>query len=59
MLLSINKKVAERLGLLGCQSCGWLKNQHFVYGKKMCAHSAECKGYKESCLYGKIVKKRK
>ena len=56
--IKLDKKEAEALGLLVCGSCGYPRNNHFSFGKKLCAHSNECKGYKEVSRAGHIIKRR-
>lgn len=55
MKIEMTRKQATKLGLLICQ-CGYPKNNHFDFGKKLCAHNSKCKGYKETARYGRIIK---
>lgn len=52
--MEFTKKEAESLGLLTCE-CGYPKNNHFDFGKKVCAHTENCTGYKEVARVGKIL----
>lgn len=54
--IKFTMKDARSLGLLVCE-CGYPKNNHFDFGKKVCAHTDKCKGYKEVPRYGKLIKK--
>lgn len=50
---------AEAIGLLVCESCGWPRNNHFSYDKKICAHAEyKCKGWKQTSKVGRIVKRK-
>lgn len=48
---------AKALGLFICE-CGYPENNHFDFGKRLCAHSSKCTGYKERIRYGTLVKQR-
>lgn len=52
--IQMTKKQAMELGLLVCE-CGYPKNNHFNFGKKLCAHTDKCKGYKEVARVGKLI----
>lgn len=52
--IEMTTKDAMALGLLVCE-CGWPKNNHFVFGKKQCAHNKKCTGYKEKARRGKLI----
>jgi len=52
--IQMSRKQAMELGLLVCE-CGYPKNNHFDFGKKVCAHNKECKGYKEKAKVGKLI----
>lgn len=52
--IEMTRKQAMEYGLLICE-CGWPKNNHFDFGKKVCAHTKACKGYKEVARVGKLI----
>lgn len=52
--IKMTKTEARSQGLLVCE-CGWPKNNHFDFGKKQCAHSDKCSGWKEVARIGKLV----
>lgn len=58
MLIKLTRKEALSLGLLVCK-CGYPPNNHFDFGKKLCAHTNKCTGYKEKLRIGKLVPKPK
>lgn len=39
---------AKKLGIVFCESCGYPPNNHFDFGKRLCAHTDKCKGYKQA-----------
>lgn len=51
-VVSLTLSEAKKLGIARCASCGWPRNNHFSFGKKVCAH-APCKGWKLSFSMGK------
>ena len=55
--IEMTRRQAYSFGLLICE-CGYPKNNHFDFGKKVCPHTNECKGYKEIARVGKLLKVR-
>lgn len=58
VVIKYTRMQAKELGLLVCE-CGWPENNHFSFGKKVCAHNPTCKGYKEKAKIGKLIKESK
>jgi len=56
--VKFTRNEAKKLGLLIC-TCGYPENNHFDFGKKTCAHTSNCKGYKEVLRWGKVVPPKK
>jgi hypothetical protein len=47
----MSRKKARELGILVCE-CGYPENNHFSFGKRTCAHTKVCTGYKEKATKG-------
>lgn len=57
--IEFSMKEALELGLIVCRSCGWPPNNHFDFGKRICAHSSSCEGFKATARKGKVLSKQK
>lgn len=54
-VVKLTRDQAEKLGILRCASCGYPRNNHFSFGKKVCAHSTICTGWKPYFITGKPI----
>lgn len=57
MLLKVSRKELQKYGLLVCE-CGWPENNHFSFGKRKCANTNSCSGYKEVPRIGSLIKSK-
>lgn len=57
LTIKFTRREAQSLGILVCE-CGYPENNHFDFGKRLCAHSNSCKGYREKLKVGTLVKQR-
>lgn len=55
--IKFTRREAHALGLLFC-ACGYPENNHFDFGKRLCAHTNRCKGYKEVPKLGTLVNQK-
>lgn len=58
-VVKLTMEQAVRLGIVKCASCGYPKNNHFDFGKKVCAHSVVCTGWKTKFVVGRSLAKSK
>lgn len=54
-VVKLTLEEAEKLGIVKCIHCGYPRNNHFSFGKCVCAHDPKCPGYKRSFYYGKAL----
>lgn len=57
--IQMSREEALKFGLLTCGNCFWPENNHWDYGARLCAHTDDCKGYKEVARVGKLVKRKR
>lgn len=55
-VVKLTMEDCKKLGIVVCAHCGYPPNNHFDFGKRVCAH-APCPGYKVSFRYGKDIRK--
>ena len=58
-VVKLTLEQAEKLGIARCASCGWPRNNHFDFGKKVCAHTKECTGWKLTFSMGAPIRRKR
>lgn len=58
MLIKLTREEALKYGLLSCKHCGLPPNNHFDWGKKLCAHKKDCPGYEEKARVGTLIRSK-
>lgn len=46
--ITMTRREALERGMVHCVHCGYPPNNHFEFGKRVCAHDKSCPGYKEN-----------
>lgn len=54
-VVKLTLEQAEQLGIVRCAYCGYPRNNHFDFGKRVCADSGTCPGYKRGFRVGKAL----
>ena len=56
-VVKLTMKEAESLGIVVCTSCGYPKNNHFSFAKKLGANTDACSGWKPRFSKGAPIRK--